>query len=80
MQVLIHVGAVCSCIATCVAIRVIHIRLLVFVAQGIYVIDALTGKFAIFVDVVLDVSVDVVRNRVEAVLRVGKYGRADLFE
>ena len=48
LQVLVHVGAVCGCIATCVAVRVIHIRLLVFVAQGIYVIDALTGKFAIF--------------------------------
>ena len=61
--------------------RVIYVRLFVFVAQGIDMADAFTGKFAVFVGIVLDMGVNVMRDRIEAVgCGIGKFGGADLFE
>ena len=52
--------------------RVVHVRLFVFIAQGIDMADAVAGEFAGFVSVVLNVGVDVVRDRIQAVLRVSE--------
>ena len=61
--------------------RVIYVRLFVFVAQGIDMADAFTGKFAVFVGIVLDMGVNVMRDRIEAVgCGIGKFGGTDLFE
>ena len=60
--------------------RVIHMRLFVFIAQGIDMADAVAGKFAVFVGIVLDMGVNVMRDRIETVVGFSKDGGAHLFE
>ena len=63
-----------------IGIGIIHIRLFVFIAQGIDVIDPFAGKFAFFVEIVFDMGVNVVCHRIEAIVRLAKIRRAELFE
>ena len=55
------------------SVGVINIGLAVFVTRGKDVGDSFAGKFAVFISVVLDMSVDVMSGAIKAVIRVTEF-------